>query len=78
MRMHNGEKPYQCKKCPKSAARLSNLRAHMKNFHGDEKTFKCEKCSECFSLSNDYKRHKKLMIMRNCINAKTAPHLIPA
>ena len=56
MRVHTGEKRYQCSHCPKSFSTNSYLNNHIRR-HAGEKLFPCSKCLKSFSDNNDLKRH---------------------
>ena len=56
MRVHSGEKPFQCRFCPKAFAQSGNLIAH-ERIHTGEKPYQCEKCGKRFTQSSAYKNH---------------------
>ena len=59
MRLHMGQRPFQCLICLLSFNRNDNLTTHMRT-HTGEKPFDCDICGCKFARSDEYKRHTKV------------------
>ncbi|XP_049623673.1 zinc finger X-chromosomal protein-like [Suncus etruscus] len=57
MRIHTGEKPYQCQYCEYRSADSSNLKTHVKTKHSKEISFKCDICLLTFSDTKEVQQH---------------------
>ncbi|XP_039694365.1 zinc finger Y-chromosomal protein-like isoform X3 [Pteropus medius] len=57
MRIHTGEKPYQCQFCEYRSADSSNLKTHVKTKHSKEMPFKCDICLLTFSDTKEVQQH---------------------
>jgi hypothetical protein len=62
MRVHTGERPYQCTKCPAKFRCTSGLNAHLRKHAGLERTFMCF-CGETFSSRASAARHQETVII---------------
>ncbi|OQR75185.1 zinc finger protein, partial [Tropilaelaps mercedesae] len=59
IRIHTGQKPFQCRICMRSFSRSDHLTTHIRT-HTGEKPFSCEVCGRKFARSDEKKRHAKV------------------
>eukprot|EP00331_Platyophrya_macrostoma_P023654 CAMPEP_0176435642 /NCGR_PEP_ID=MMETSP0127-20121128/17456_1 /TAXON_ID=938130 /ORGANISM="Platyophrya macrostoma, Strain WH" /LENGTH=597 /DNA_ID=CAMNT_0017818733 /DNA_START=139 /DNA_END=1932 /DNA_ORIENTATION=+ len=61
MRIHNGEKPYQCRHegCEKRFTQYSSMQKHERTHTGD-KPYKCQICEKDFTQISNLKRHERV------------------
>ena len=59
LRIHTGQKPFQCHICLRCFSRSDHLTTHIRT-HTGEKPFACEYCGRRFARSDERKRHKKV------------------
>ncbi|XP_076371875.1 uncharacterized protein LOC143257309 isoform X2 [Tachypleus tridentatus] len=59
IRIHTGQKPFQCRICMRSFSRSDHLTTHIRT-HTGEKPFSCDLCGRRFARSDEKKRHTKV------------------
>ncbi|XP_073336237.1 early growth response protein 1-B-like [Pagrus major] len=59
VRVHTGQKPFQCRICMRSFSRSDHLTTHIRT-HTGEKPFACTDCGRKFARSDERKRHSKI------------------
>lgn len=59
LRIHTGQKPFQCHICLRCFSRSDHLTTHIRT-HTGEKPFPCDVCGRRFARSDERKRHKKV------------------
>ena len=59
IRIHTGQKPFQCRICMRSFSRSDHLTTHIRT-HTGEKPFSCGTCGRKFARSDEKKRHAKV------------------
>ncbi|UJR09797.1 hypothetical protein I4U23_014023 [Adineta vaga] len=74
IRIHTGDKPFQCKICARAFSRSDHLTTHIRT-HTGEKPFLCETCGRRFARSDERKRHGK--VHQKLRNANLIQHSIP-
>ncbi|KAM8898137.1 early growth response protein 1-like [Spinachia spinachia] len=58
VRVHTGQRPFQCRICMRSFSRSDHLTTHIRT-HTGEKPFACGECCRKFARSDERKRHAK-------------------
>ncbi|XP_034020383.1 early growth response protein 1-B-like [Thalassophryne amazonica] len=61
VRIHTGQKPFQCAICARSFSRSDHLTTHMRT-HTGEKPFSCDVCGKRFARSDERKRHGRVHV----------------
>ena len=59
IRIHTGQKPFQCRICMRTFSRSDHLTTHIRT-HTGEKPFSCDVCGRKFARSDEKKRHAKV------------------
>ena len=73
LRIHTGQKPFQCHICLRCFSRSDHLTTHIRT-HTGEKPFACEICGRRFARSDERKRHKKVHDKEAAREAKSQLH----
>ncbi|XP_061664687.1 early growth response factor homolog 1-like [Syngnathoides biaculeatus] len=61
VRVHTGQKPFQCAVCSRTFSRSDHLTTHMRT-HTGEKPFSCDVCGKRFARSDERKRHGRVHV----------------
>lgn len=61
VRIHTGQKPFQCTICARAFSRSDHLTTHTRT-HTGEKPFSCDVCGKRFARSDERKRHGRVHI----------------
>uniref|UniRef100_UPI00398F6FE9 early growth response protein 1-B-like n=1 Tax=Pristiophorus japonicus TaxID=55135 RepID=UPI00398F6FE9 len=80
IRIHTGQKPFQCRICMRNFSRSDHLTTHIRT-HTGEKPFACDICGRKFARSDERKRHTKIHLRQKekkaekamCISSSTLP-----
>lgn len=57
MKIHTGEKDYNCRHCSKGFTQRGNLKTHERSVHTKEKPFACDVCGKAFSQKGNMMTH---------------------
>uniref|UniRef100_A0A3P9LPU0 C2H2-type domain-containing protein n=1 Tax=Oryzias latipes TaxID=8090 RepID=A0A3P9LPU0_ORYLA len=76
VRVHTGQKPFQCRICMRSFSRSDHLTTHIRT-HTGEKPFPCSECGRKFARSDERKRHAKIHQRQRDRKPDGAPATIP-
>ncbi|CAD5125541.1 unnamed protein product [Dimorphilus gyrociliatus] len=71
IRIHTGQKPFQCKICDRAFSRSDHLTTHIRT-HTGEKPFTCEECGRKFARSDERKRHTKIHLKQKAKKGATS------
>ncbi|KAL1122585.1 hypothetical protein AAG570_002915, partial [Ranatra chinensis] len=74
IRIHTGQKPFQCRICMRSFSRSDHLTTHIRT-HTGEKPFSCDVCGRKFARSDEKKRHAKVHLKQRKKDNKMAAAL---
>ncbi|XP_062856975.1 early growth response protein 1 [Trichomycterus rosablanca] len=71
IRIHTGQKPFQCRICMRNFSRSDHLTTHIRT-HTGEKPFACDICGRKFARSDERKRHTKIHLRQKDKKAEKA------
>lgn len=71
IRIHTGQKPFQCRICMRSFSRSDHLTTHIRT-HTGEKPFSCDICGRKFARSDEKKRHAKVHLKQRLKKEKSS------
>ncbi|KAM8847819.1 early growth response protein 1 [Synchiropus splendidus] len=77
IRIHTGQKPFQCRICMRNFSRSDHLTTHIRT-HTGEKPFACEICGRKFARSDERKRHTKIHLRQKDKKAEKATTVVVA
>jgi len=69
IRIHTGQKPFQCRICLRAFSRSDHLTTHIRT-HTGEKPFSCDTCGRKFARSDEKKRHGKVHLKQKAKKEK--------
>ena len=69
IRIHTGQKPFQCRICFRAFSRSDHLTTHIRT-HTGEKPFSCDICGRKFARSDEKKRHSKVHLKQKAKKEK--------
>lgn len=72
IRIHTGQKPFQCRICMRSFSRSDHLTTHVRT-HTGEKPFACDVCGRKFARSDEKKRHAKVHLKQRLKRERGGP-----